>query len=248
MYFLSPLEQFEIITLSNYFFLSNLTITFVLLLLIFNLFTYQINFKNFLYSINQIIFEKIILFIRRLFLDMFGFKLTNNIFISFPLFVFLFFILLFWNLSGLFLFSYTISSQFIIVLFFSFTFFMSFNLISIRQNKTHFFSLFLPNNTPLFLIPLLIPIEIISYIARIFSLSIRLFANMVAGHALLKILSGFCIALITSTIGILNSIALLSSILILCIIGLEIMIAVLQAYIFIILNIIYYSQAVFIDH
>jgi F-type H+-transporting ATPase subunit a len=65
------------------------------------------------------------------------------------------------------------------------------NFIGIRKQGFHFFALFLPSGAPLAIAPFLIIIEIISYVARVFSLSIRLFANLMSGHTLLKILAGF---------------------------------------------------------
>jgi ATP synthase subunit 6 len=74
---------------------------------------------------------------------------------------------------------------------FSFLIFVGINIRSILDKQTTFFSLFLPSGAPLIIAPFLVIIEIISYVARVFSLAIRLFANIMAGHTLLKILIGF---------------------------------------------------------
>jgi ATP synthase subunit 6 len=85
----------------------------------------------------------------------------------------------------------TITSHLILTLFFSLSFFLGNNIIGVCFSKELFFNLFLPSGVPIFIIPLLILIEYISYISRVFSLAIRLFANMLSGHILLKILIVF---------------------------------------------------------
>lgn len=88
-------------------------------------------------------------------------------------------------------FTYTNTSHFLFTFTIAISSFCFLNYIGIRKNGLLFLNLFLPNGTPFPIIPFLILIEIISYIARVFSLPIRLFANLMSGHTLLKILSGF---------------------------------------------------------
>jgi len=114
---------------------------------------------------------------------------TKNSNINFIFFLFLNLLLL--NVAGLFPFTFTVTSSFVVTLFFSLTVFLAANIMGIYRNGFYILSNFLPTGTPLFISPLLILIEIISYFSRIFSLSIRLFANMLSGHGLLKILIGF---------------------------------------------------------
>jgi ATP synthase subunit 6 len=95
------------------------------------------------------------------------------------------------NVVGMIPYSTTTTSHLILTLFFSLSFFLGHNIIGICFHKELFFSLFLPSGVPIFIIPLLILIEYISYVSRIFSLAIRLFANMLSGHILLKILITF---------------------------------------------------------
>jgi ATP synthase subunit 6 len=85
----------------------------------------------------------------------------------------------------------TITSHLILTLYFSLAFFIGNNLIGICFHKEKYFTLFLPEGVPIPIIPFLILIEYVSYISRIFSLAIRLFANMMSGHILLKILISF---------------------------------------------------------
>ena len=92
---------------------------------------------------------------------------------------------------GMFPYSATITSHLILTLYFSLAFFIGSNFIGFCFHKQGFFILFLPEGVPLIIIPFLIIIEYISYISRIFSLAIRLFANMLSGHILLKILISF---------------------------------------------------------
>jgi F-type H+-transporting ATPase subunit a len=85
----------------------------------------------------------------------------------------------------------TITSHIILTIYFSLAFFIGNNLIGICFHKEKYFVLFLPEGIPVPIVPLLIIIEYVSYLSRIFSLALRLFANMMSGHILLKILIGF---------------------------------------------------------
>ena len=106
----------------------------------------------------------------------------------------------------------------------------------------HFFSLFLPPGAPLALAPLLVPIELISYVFRVVALSVRLFANMMAGHTLLKILATFAWKML-SIGGIFLIIQLFPLAVIIAITGLELAIAFLQAYVWTTLTCLYLSDA-----
>ena len=87
--------------------------------------------------------------------------------------------------------TFTLTSSFTGTFFFALTHFLGVNLIAISTHRWEVMKLFLPSGCPTFMAPFLVVIELVSYVARVFSLSIRLFANMMAGHALLKILIGF---------------------------------------------------------
>jgi ATP synthase subunit 6 len=104
------------------------------------------------------------------------------------------------NILGMIPYSMTITSHLILTLYFSLAFFLGNNLIGICFHKEKYFVLFLPEGVPVPIIPFLILIEYVSYISRIFSLAIRLFANMMSGHILLKILISFIWAIATSNI------------------------------------------------
>ena len=103
----------------------------------------------------------------------------------------LFNFILFSNLIGLIPYSFTTTSHFILTFILSFSVFAGINIAVIKKYKIKTFSLFLPSNTSIFLAPLLIPIELISYIAKPISLGVRIFINLMAGHSLLKVIIGF---------------------------------------------------------
>jgi ATP synthase subunit 6 len=140
-------------------------------------------FGKFFYFKLQFFFE----FILTLFKESLILKKYSPILLFFYTFCFVFCC----NLLGLIPYSITVTSHLIITLYFSFGFFIGTNIISVLYHKEKYFELFLPDGIPVIIIPSLILIEYISYISKIFSLAIRLFANMLSGHILLKILIGF---------------------------------------------------------
>ena len=153
-----------------------------------------------------------------------------------------FIIVIFWNVIGIIPYVFTISSHIIVTFSLSFFFFFAINLHYFISSPVHFFGLFLPSGVPFIIIPFLCLIEIISYIARVFSLSIRLFANIIAGHTLIKILIVFVYSLfiIISEVNWLYFPLFLLPFTVVCLITfLEIAIAILQAYVFLVLLCIY---------
>jgi ATP synthase subunit 6 len=109
----------------------------------------------------------------------------------FPFIFFLFSFLVLTNLIGMIPYSFTITSHLFITFSLALTLFIGINIIAIKKHKLHFLGFFLPSGVHIALAPLLVPIELVSYVARVFSLAIRLFANMMSGHTLLKIIAGF---------------------------------------------------------
>lgn len=152
------------------------------------------------------------------------------------IFTFFWFILVS-NLLGLLPYSFTITSQIVVTFTLAIILFVVINIYGLIKNGWHFFSLFLPKGTPLWLAPLMVVIELFAYLTRPISLALRLFANMVAGHILLKILAGFAVSL-----GILFKILPIAFVS--CIVGLEFFISLLQAYIFTILACVYLNDAI----
>ena len=156
-----------------------------------------------------------------------------------PYFYFIFTIfmfVLFGNFLGMLPYSFTFTSHIAVTLTMALVVFIMVTIIAFIKHGMHFFSFFLPAGVPLFLAPLMIAIEVISYFTRPFSLSIRLFANMMAGHTLLKVVGGFVFPL-----GILGIVPVAGLV---AITGLEFLIAFLQAYIFTILTCIYINDAI----
>lgn len=153
----------------------------------------------------------------------------------FPFIFTLFIFTLFGNLLGLLPYGFTFTSHIAVTFFMALVVFLAVTLIGIFKHGLHFFSLFFPHGAPLFTAPILIPIEIVSYLSRPISLSVRLFANMTVGHVLLKVLAGFVVAL-----GIFGVVPL---VVLVAITALEVLIALLQAYIFTILCCIYLNDA-----
>jgi F-type H+-transporting ATPase subunit a len=144
----------------------------------------------------------------------------------FPFIFTLFIFTLFGNILGMLPYGYTFTSQIAVTFFMAMVVFLGVTLIGLYKHGLHFFSLFFPHGAPLFTAPILIPIEVVSYLSRPISLSVRLFANMTVGHVLLKVLAGFVVAL-----GFFGFVPLI------------VLVAILQAYIFTILCCIYLNDA-----
>jgi len=145
------------------------------------------------------------------------------------------------NLLGMVPYSCSVTSQIIFPFSLSLIFFIFNNMIGIYCYQYKLFNLFMPGGVPLFITPLLMIIEYISYFARIFSLSIRLCANMVSVHVLLKILVGFICILLFNTLWAQYLLSLMLGILLL-----DISTCCLQAYIFVFLSLIYLSNILFL--
>jgi len=145
------------------------------------------------------------------------------------------------NLLGMLPYGSGLGSSLFFIFVFSFLSFFLINLFGLIKHKFRFFSLFLPEGTPLIMSPFIVVVEFISYIARVFSISIRLFANLMSGHTLLKILSAFTWVLILG-FSIFVIIAIIILLLIFIIFCLETIIAILQAYVYTLLSSIYIND------
>tara|TARA_B100001175_G_C18886987_1_gene347014 strand:- start:47 stop:481 length:435 start_codon:yes stop_codon:yes gene_type:complete len=142
---------------------------------------------------------------------------------------------------GMLPYSFTVTSHIIVTLVLAVVVFIGVTIIGFVKHGIKYLELFVPKGVPIVLLPLIVIIEIISYLSRPVSLSVRLFANMMAGHTMLKVFGGFVISL-----GLLGgwlplgfSVALT---------GLEILVAFLQAYVFAILTCIYLNDAINLHH
>jgi F-type H+-transporting ATPase subunit a len=116
-------------------------------------------------------------------------------------------------------------------------------IVGFYKHGFHFFSLFIPHGTPLPMIPLIFVIELVSFLVRPFSLGLRLFVAMMAGHVLLDVLSGFVIGGFNAGVGIGPVVSVLSFILMIAICALEILVAGIQAYVFALLTSLYLNDA-----
>lgn len=146
-----------------------------------------------------------------------------------------FFFILLSNLFGLIPYSYTVTAQFALTLGLSFTVLLGVTILGLQRHGVHFFSILVPAGTPLVLVPLLVVIEAISYLARAISLGVRLSANMISGHVLLKIISTFSWQFITGSIlGVI--LGFLPVLFLTALYALELGVAILQAYVFVLLT------------
>jgi F-type H+-transporting ATPase subunit a len=155
----------------------------------------------------------------------------------FPFVFSLFMFILFANLIGLIPFSFTPTSHIIVTFSMAIFVFVGVTIVAIVRHRLHFLRFFLPPGVPVVMAPILIPIEILSYLSRPVSLSIRLFANMMAGHTMLKVFAAFVVPL-----GIIGGWAPLAVDVALT--GFEFLVAFLQAYVFTILTCLYLNDAI----
>lgn len=153
----------------------------------------------------------------------------------FPFIFTLFAFVLFGNVIGMIPGTFTFTSHIIVTFALAFVVFLGVTVIGFARHGAGYFRMFFPHGAPLWTAVILVPVEIISYLSRPISLSVRLFANMTVGHVLMKVIGGFVIAM--GVAGILPFAFLIPLTL------LEIFIAVLQAYIFAILSCVYLHDA-----
>ena len=194
MFIYSPLEQFEInLLVPLEIFQLNFSITnlslflffiFMIIIVVLNLSLHKMTFlPNSWQSLKELFYN----ITRDLVKDNIGTKGE----VYFPLIFVLHLFLLTCNLIGMVPYAFTLTSHIIFTFGLSFFIFLGVNFIGIQVHGKKFFSIFLPPNVPLVIVPLITTIEIVSYLLRVFTLAIRLFANMTSGHTLLKIVSGF---------------------------------------------------------
>nr|WCH57938.1 ATP synthase F0 subunit a [Hypnea nidifica] len=240
----SPLEQFEIVTLIPLqvgglnFSLTNSSL-FLIIAFIFILFWTSLSFfkaslipnnwqsiKESFYKVTSSIVE-----------DNIGKKGEYYL----PFIFTLHLILLYSNLIGMIPYSFTVASHIVFTFSLALSIFIGINIIGVQTHGFKFFALFLPKGVPLAIVPLLVTIEFLSYIVKVFTLSIRLFANMTSGHTLLKIIAGFAWTMLSAG-GLLAVFHIIPLGLLLALIGLELAIAGLQAYVFTLLTCIYLND------
>jgi ATP synthase subunit 6 len=170
-------------------------------------------------------------------------NLNVKVVFFFPIIYLTFLFLLLANLVGMIPYSFTVTSSAAVTFFFSVTFFFGITRAGYKLHKDALFQILLPAGVPLYIAPFIIIVEGTSYIARVFSLAIRLFANMLSGHGLLKILGSFVWAIIVHPAGLIPFYFFPLAVVLLVTL-LEIFIAFLQAYVFIVLVCVYLNDVV----
>jgi len=235
----SPLEQFEMIAVGS---ISNVVLFWIISVLIwawaapYRTVSQPIYFiPNLLLHLVFALTEQLVILIKR---NLGG--LIGQSYVMWLLFSF--FVVCVNNLVGMIPYSFTTTSHIVMTFTIAWIFFAAINLRAVATNPRTFFKLFVPGRAPLMIMPFLVIIEIVSYLARTFSLSIRLFANMTAGHTLLKILIGFVFLLLSEsflTSWVFVFTAAVAFALVVLITLLEVCIAGLQAYVFMVLSCLY---------
>jgi ATP synthase subunit 6 len=249
MFFISnPLEQIVSDSIFNFFFyrsglfldftFTNYSLT-ALVLLFFLIIT--VNIFSFYYEINFLAQTILIQFVG-LGATMIKDQIGNIGKTLFPLLTSYMFVIFFSNVLGLIPYGLTLTAQLVITFYLAFSLFLSLNIAGIVIHKQNFLSLFFPSGTPLMLAPLIVPIEIVSYVFRVVSLSVRLFANMFAGHTLLKVIGGFGWSMLNSS-GIVAICGLIPVLVVVILVGLELGVAFIQGYVFITLASMYFHDS-----
>ena len=235
----SPLKQFEINTISNIeigsynISFTNSSFAMLITVLVITLFlTLTVNTRSIIPSRMQLISELMYNFIAQLLSDTVG----DNGKKYFPFVFTLFMFVLIGNMVGMIPYQFTFTSHIIVTFALAAVVFIGVTILGFINHGFKFFSFFIIPGVPFYMHPLLIPIEVISYLSRPISLSVRLFANMLAGHTLLKVFAGFVVTMpfFTGAFPLAFIVALT---------GLEILIAFLQAYVFAILTCLYINDA-----
>jgi len=157
----------------------------------------------------------------------------------FTLFVFIFFT----NFFGMIPYSFTVTSHIIVTFAMALVVFVTVLAVGFWTHGLHFFSLFVPSGAPAWLLPLIVPIEVISFLTRPISLSVRLAANMLAGHTMLKVFAGFIVTMLSAggVLAVFSIAPLLAGV---AVTALEVLVAAIQAWVFALLTCIYLNEAV----
>lgn len=166
----------------------------------------------------------------------------------FPLIFSLFMLICVSNLIGIIPYTFTISSHIIVTVILALLVFFTVLIYGLYKNGLKFFRIFVPTGVPIYILPLVMFIEILSFLLRPVSHSVRLFANMLAGHIALKVFAGF-VAMLGASLGALGWVGgMLPLALTVALTALELLVAFLQAYVFAILTCIYLNDAIHPGH
>ena len=248
-FILSPLNQFEVSSLIGLnapilghlnFSLTNLALySCFIILIVLGFHLYGDNESNLIPNKWSISLESVYASLTTMVREQIGTKSE----IYFPFIYSLFFFILIGNLISNVPYSFAVTASGVVSLGLSITIFIGVTILAFSIHGIKFFSFFIPVGTPLALVPLLVLIELVSYLARSVSLGVRLFANIVAGHTLLKILSTYLFKLFSGSL-IIAIITLIPFIIFLALIGLEIAVSLIQAFVFTLLVSSYLKDAI----
>ena len=241
----NPMNQFEVYRIGPEIKLGAIDISFtnaslfmvissLAILLVFNLGSKK---NSLLPSKMQLLSELSYTFVSKMISDTAGSKAKPYFAFIFSIFMFV----LFCNMFGMIPYAFTVTSHIIVTFILASFIFIGVTIIAFMKHGLGYLKLFVPSGVPAVLLPLIVVIEIISYLSRPVSLSVRLFANMMAGHTMMKVFGGFVISLgiVGGWLPLSFSVALT---------GLEILVAFLQAYVFAILTCIYLNDALNLHH
>lgn len=258
----NPIEQFEISALLSFeiynnqidLTITNLTITCFIVLLFLLLLMWLIvpkntnkkdqKVENIIFLIPnrwQFVMEYAISMVFQVIIDNFDDISEAKKFV--PFILSLFFFILFMNLIGLLPYSVSVTSHCIITFALSFSVFFGALILAIQKHKLKILQLLIPVNASVLIAVFLIPIELASYFSRPFSLGLRLFINLMAGHCLLKVIVGFSWGLLLMS-GFGPLLHLVPTLALILLIGLEIMVALIQTYVFTVLTCIYINDSI----
>jgi F-type H+-transporting ATPase subunit a len=165
----------------------------------------------------------------------------------FPMVFCIFMFILVLNLIGLIPFSFSVTSHIIITVALALLVFFTVVIVGIKEHGLHFFKLFVPSGVPVYILPLVVAIEIISFLSRPLSHSVRLFANMLAGHITLNVFGGFVVMLLSASAAV-KVVAVLPFAMTVGLEALELLVAFLQAYVFAMLTCMYLNDALHPGH
>ena len=241
----NPMNQFEVYRIGPEIKLGAIDISFtnaslfmvissLAILLVFNLGSKK---NSLLPTKMQLLSELSYTFVSKMISDTAGSKAKPYFAFIFSIFMFV----LFCNMFGMIPYAFTVTSHIIVTFILASVIFLGVTIIGFMKHGFGYLKLFVPSGVPAVLLPLIVVIEIISYLSRPVSLSVRLFANMMAGHTMMKVFGGFVISLgiVGGWLPLSFSVALT---------GLEILVAFLQAYVFAILTCIYLNDALNLHH
>ena len=165
----------------------------------------------------------------------------------FPMVFCIFMFVLILNLIGLFPYSFSVTSHIVITAALALLVFFTVVIVGIKEHGLHFFKLFVPPGVPIYILPLVVAIEVISFFARPLSHSVRLFANMLAGHITLYVFGAFVVMLLGAS-AVVKAVAILPFAMTVGLEALELLVAFLQAYVFAMLTCMYLNDALHPGH